>query len=110
MFIDFIVHMRTRGSASGTHQGNGLTLFNNVAGGDKVPRKGGPGVSTADLLVINKVDLAPFVGADMDVMVGDAHNMRSGLPVIVQSLKEDPNAHAVAIWVREELARWVDES
>ena len=47
-----------------------------VAGGDKVPRKGGPGVTTADLLVINKIDLAPLVGADLDVMTSDAHRMR----------------------------------
>jgi urease accessory protein len=71
-----------------------------VAGGDKVPRKGGPGVTTADLLVINKIDLAPFVGADLDVMAGDAHRMRGDLPVISQSLVETPDAPAVAAWVR----------
>lgn len=49
-----------------------------VAGGDKVPRKGGPGVTTADLLVINKTDLAPLVGADLDVMAGDADRVRGG--------------------------------
>ncbi|WP_300015187.1 urease accessory protein UreG [Pseudonocardia sp.] len=70
-----------------------------VAGGDKVPRKGGPGVTTADLLVINKVDLAPLVGADMDVMTGDAHRVRAGLPVVTQSLVDDPAATAVTGWV-----------
>ena len=53
-----------------------------VAGGDKVPRKGGPGVTGADLLVINKTDLAPLVGADLGVMARDAARMRSGGPVV----------------------------
>ncbi|GGM96624.1 urease accessory protein UreG [Lentzea pudingi] len=74
-----------------------------VAGGDKVPRKGGPGVTTADLLVINKIDLAPFVGADMDVMISDAHRMRGELPVIAQSLVETPDAPEVAKWVLAQL-------
>ena len=71
-----------------------------VAGGDKVPRKGGPGVTTADLLVINKIDIAHLVGADMAVMTSDAHRMRGDLPVITQSLVETPNAPEVAAWVR----------
>ncbi|NUT92220.1 MAG: urease accessory protein UreG [Saccharothrix sp.] len=74
-----------------------------VAGGDKVPRKGGPGVTTADLLVINKTDLAPMVGADLVVMTADAHRMRGELPVISQSLVETPDAPAVAEWVRAQL-------
>jgi urease accessory protein len=71
-----------------------------VAGGDKVPRKGGPGVTTADLLVINKTDLAPLVGADLTVMAGDAHRVRAGLPVVQQSLVDTPDAPEVADWVR----------
>ncbi|WP_370944894.1 urease accessory protein UreG [Amycolatopsis sp. cg5] len=71
-----------------------------VAGGDKVPRKGGPGVTTADLLVINKIDIAHLVGADMTVMTSDAHRMRGELPVITQSLVDTPNAPDVANWVR----------
>ncbi|WP_439423211.1 urease accessory protein UreG [Saccharothrix sp. HUAS TT10] len=74
-----------------------------VAGGDKVPRKGGPGVTTADLLVINKTDLAPMVGADLGVMTADAHRMRGELPVISQSLVDTPGAPAVAEWVRAQL-------
>jgi urease accessory protein len=74
-----------------------------VAGGDKVPRKGGPGVTTADLLVINKTDLAPLVGADLAVMAGDAHRVRRGLPVIQQSLVATPDAPEVADWVRKQL-------
>lgn len=74
-----------------------------VAGGDKVPRKGGPGVTTADLLVINKIDLAPLVGADLDVMASDAARMRGSLPVIAQSLTQTPDAPAVAGWIRAQL-------
>jgi urease accessory protein len=75
-----------------------------VAGGDKVPRKGGPGVTTADLLVINKEDLAPLVGADMAVMTADAHRVRGDLPVVVQSLVVDPGATQVTEWVLAQVA------
>jgi urease accessory protein len=74
-----------------------------VSGGDKVPRKGGPGVTTADLLVINKTDLAPLVGASLDVMDRDATAVRHGRPVVFTSLREDPGASVVATWVRETL-------
>lgn len=75
-----------------------------VAGGDKVPRKGGPGVRTSDLLVINKTDLAPFVGADLDVMARDAKLQRGEGPTVFVSLREDPSAATVARWVRMCLA------
>ena len=75
-----------------------------VAGGDKVPRKGGPGVTRADLLVINKTDLAPLVGADLDVMARDAAEKRGELSVLFTSLTNDPAAGTVAAWVRERLA------
>jgi urease accessory protein len=70
-----------------------------VAGGDKVPRKGGPGVTGADLLVINKTDLAAMVGADLTVMANDAHRVRGAGPVVLQSLREDPQASQVVDWV-----------
>jgi urease accessory protein len=76
-----------------------------VAGGDKVPRKGGPGITTADLLVVNKTDLAPHVGADLGVMSRDAEAARRGRPVCFTSLAEDPLATDVAGWVREQLAQ-----
>jgi urease accessory protein len=75
-----------------------------VAGGDKVPRKGGPGVTNADLLVINKTDLAPLVGADLDVMARDAAAKRGERPVVLCSLVDDPGATEVAQWVRERMA------
>ena len=74
-----------------------------VAGGDKVPRKGGPGVTFSDLLVVNKTDLAPLVGADLDVMRRDAEKVRDGRPTVLISLTEDPAATAVLGWVREQL-------
>ena len=71
-----------------------------VAGGDKVPRKGGPGVSRSDLLVINKTDLAPLVGADLDVMRRDAEAARGGRLTLFTSLASEPGAAQVAEWVR----------
>jgi urease accessory protein len=71
-----------------------------VAGGDKVPRKGGPGVTRSDLLVINKVDLAPLVGADLEVMRRDAATARGSRPTLFTSLTRDPAATEVAAWVR----------
>jgi urease accessory protein len=77
-----------------------------VAGGDKVPRKGGPGVTTADLLVINKTDLAPLVGADLAVMDRDARARRGDLPICFTSLVDVDGVTAVRAWVMDELARW----
>ena len=74
-----------------------------VAGGDKVPRKGGPGVTYADLLVVNKTDLAPLVGADLDVMRRDAAAARGDRPTVLISLTEDPRPRPVLAWVREQL-------
>ena len=77
-----------------------------VAGGDDIPRKGGPGIEWADLLVINKRDLAPYVGADLAQMGRDAVERRERRPVALLSLVEDPRATPVADWVSEQLARW----
>ncbi|MGV9802228.1 urease accessory protein UreG [Mycobacterium sp. NPDC003449] len=74
-----------------------------VAGGDKVPRKGGPGVTYSDLLVVNKTDLAPLVGADLDVMRRDAAEVRQDRPTALISLTEDPAAGPVLGWVRAQL-------
>ncbi|WP_072620999.1 urease accessory protein UreG [Spirulina major] len=65
-----------------------LTIYViDVAAGDKIPRKGGPGITKSDLLVINKIDLAPYVGADLAVMDRDAKKMRSDRPFIFTNLK-----------------------
>lgn len=70
-----------------------------VAGGDKVPRKGGPGITRSDLLVINKTDLAPLVGADLEVMRTDAARVRGDRPTLFTSLARDPLATDVAAFV-----------
>ncbi|MEU2790005.1 urease accessory protein UreG [Streptomyces sp. NPDC007100] len=77
-----------------------------VAGGDDIPRKGGPGVTTADLLVINKTDLAPYVGVDLEGMARDAKAQRGDLPVVFTSLKAENGVRPVSDWVRERLADW----
>ncbi|MFG1943685.1 urease accessory protein UreG [Nonomuraea sp. NPDC048826] len=77
-----------------------------VSGGDKVPRKGGPGVTTADLLVVNKTDLAPMVGADLDVMARDAAAVRDGRPVLFTSIRQEPAVAQVAGWVTDQVKSW----
>ncbi|MGD9619432.1 MAG: urease accessory protein UreG [Mycolicibacterium sp.] len=74
-----------------------------VAGGDKVPRKGGPGVTYSDLLVVNKTDLAPLVGADLEVMRRDSASVRGPRPTVLISLSTDPAATPVLAWVRGQL-------
>ena len=59
-----------------------------VAEGEKIPRKGGPGITKSDLLVINKIDLAPYVGADLSVMEADTQRMRPERPYVFTNLKE----------------------
>ncbi|MFG2294301.1 urease accessory protein UreG [Streptomyces sp. NPDC048603] len=78
-----------------------------VAGGDDIPRKGGPGVTTADLLIVNKTDLAPHVGSDLDRMARDAAAQRADLPVVFQSLRGPEGVAPVARWVREQVGAWV---
>jgi len=70
-----------------------------VAGGDKVPRKGGPGVTRSELLVVNKVDLAPMVGADLSVMEGDARRLRGRAPVVMASVAHGDGMEEVESWV-----------
>jgi urease accessory protein len=74
-----------------------------VAGGDKVPRKGGPGVTRSDLLVINKIDLAPYVGADLDVMQIDASAIRGGKPIVFTNLKTGEGLDQVISWIQHDV-------
>jgi urease accessory protein len=74
-----------------------------VSGGDKIPRKGGPGVTRSSLLVINKVDLAPLVGADLSVMERDAERMRKGKPSIFTNLKSGMGLETVVGWIKEDV-------
>jgi urease accessory protein len=74
-----------------------------VSGGDKIPRKGGPGITRSDLLVINKVDLAPFVGASLEVMERDARRLRGTRPFIFTNLKNDTGLEEVIAWLEKEI-------
>ena len=75
-----------------------------VAGGDKIPRKGGPGITRSDLLVINKVDLAPHVGASLEVMERDSLRMRGDGPFIFTNLKDGTGVANVIIWLEDKLS------
>ncbi|WJY41571.1 urease accessory protein UreG [Streptomyces sp. P9-2B-2] len=77
-----------------------------VAGGDDIPRKGGPGVTTSDLLVINKTDLAPYVGSDLEAMARDAKAQRGELPVAFTALKSENGVAPVVDWLQRQLAAW----
>jgi urease accessory protein len=74
-----------------------------VAEGDKIPRKGGPGIMRSDLLLINKIDLAPYVGADLGVMERDAKRMRGGRPFVFTNLREGVGVDVVVSWIRRDL-------
>jgi urease accessory protein len=79
-----------------------LTIYViDVSGGEKIPRKGGPGVTRSDLLVINKIDLAPYVGASLDVMARDAKAMRKDRPFVFANMKTGEGVAAVIAFVRE---------
>ncbi|MCX4198152.1 urease accessory protein UreG, partial [Methylobacterium organophilum] len=79
-----------------------ITLYViDVAGGEKIPRKGGPGITRSDLLIVNKTDLAPLVGADLSVMESDTQRMRGTRPYVFASLREGTGADAVARFVEE---------
>jgi urease accessory protein len=80
-----------------------------VAGGDKIPRKGGPGITRSDLLVINKIDLAPYVGASLEVMERDARRMRGPRPFLFTDLKSGDGAQGVVGWLEEQLKTPPDE-
>ena len=79
-----------------------LTIYViDVAEGEKIPRKGGPGITRSDLLVINKIDLAPLVGADLDVMESDTQRMRHQRPFVFTSLRNDEGVERIAEFVIE---------
>src|SRR5450432_3079434 len=76
-----------------------------VAGGDKIPRKGGPGIMRSDLLVINKIDLAPYVGASLEVMDRDTRSGRGDRPFVFTNLKDDTGLPAVLAWLNGEMTK-----
>jgi urease accessory protein len=75
-----------------------------VAGGDKIPRKGGPGIIRSDLLVVNKIDLAPYVGASLDVMDRDARKMRGDRPFLFTNLRAGVGVPELTAWVQQEMS------
>ena len=80
-----------------------LTIYViDVAGGEKIPRKGGPGITRSDLLVINKTDLAPHVGANLEVMRADAARMRGERPFVFASLRHGKGVDAIVDFIRHE--------
>jgi urease accessory protein len=80
-----------------------LTLYViDVAGGEKIPRKGGPGITRSDLLIINKTDLAPHVGADLSVMASDARRQRGERPFVFTNLRTGEGVQEVVAFIREQ--------
>src|SRR5690606_8171903 len=80
-----------------------LTLYViDVSAGDKIPRKGGPGITKSDLLIINKIDLAPFVGADLDVMDRDAKKMRGDKPFVFTNLKDGTGVSDIVGFIKKQ--------
>ena len=88
-----------------------LTIFViDVAEGDKIPRKGGPGITRSDLLVINKIDLAPYVNADLNIMERDSRRMRNGNPFVFTNLMSFQGLDSVIAWIRKyALLETIDE-
>ena len=72
-----------------------------VAEGDKIPRKGGPGITRSDILVINKIDLAPYVGASLEVMERDSKKMRGDRPFQFTNIRGDENVDKVVEWIKK---------
>ena len=80
-----------------------LTIYViDVAGGEKIPRKGGPGITRSDLLVINKIDLAPYVGASLEVMDRDARKMRGERPFVFSNIKQGQGLEAIERFIVEQ--------
>lgn len=71
-----------------------------VSGGDKIPRKGGPGITRSDLLVINKIDLAPYVGASLEVMNRDAKKIRNNRPFIFTNIRQQEGVDEIINWIK----------
>ena len=79
-----------------------ITIFViDVAAGEKIPRKGGPAITRSDLLLINKMDLAPYVGADLGIMESDARAMRKGAPFLFSNLKTGEGLEEIVGWIKK---------
>ena len=80
---------------------NNFATANDVAAGDKIPRKNGPGITQSDILVINKMDLAPYVGADLSVMDSDSRMMRGDMPFVFTNCKTGEGIDRLVDLIRE---------
>jgi urease accessory protein len=79
-----------------------LTIYViDVAGGEKIPRKGGPGITRSDLLVVNKIDLAPYVGADLAIMEEDTKRMRGQRPYVFSNIRDGVGVAAIAQFIEK---------
>jgi urease accessory protein len=79
-----------------------LTIYViDVAGGEKIPRKGGPGITRSDLLVVNKIDLAPYVGADLAIMEEDTKRMRGQRPYVFSNIRDGVGVEAIAQFIEK---------
>lgn len=79
-----------------------LTIYViDVAGGEKIPRKGGPGITRSDLLVVNKIDLAPYVGADLTIMEEDTKRMRGQRPYVFSNIREGVGVDVIAKFIEQ---------
>ena len=74
-----------------------------VSEGDKIPRKGGPGITRSDLLVINKIDLAPYVGASLEVMERDSKKMRGNRPFVFTNIRSGENVDTIVDWIKHDV-------
>ena len=72
-----------------------------MAEGDKIPRKGGPGITRSDLLVINKIDLAPYVGASLEIMERDSKKMRGDRPFLFTNIRTGEHVDQVVEWIKK---------
>ncbi|MEO0562027.1 MAG: GTP-binding protein, partial [Chloroflexota bacterium] len=75
-----------------------------VAAGEEIPRKGGPGIMNSDLLIINKIDLAPHVGASLEVMANDSRTMRKERPFLMTDLRNGIRVNDLAVWIASQVA------
>src|SRR5712664_1410676 len=100
---DRIIGVQTGGCPHTAIREDASIYVIDVSGGDKIPRKGGPGVTRSDLLVINKIDLAPHVGASLDVMARDSKTMRGEKPFVFTNLKSGTGLQDVVGWIQRDL-------
>ena len=99
--IERIIGVETGGCPHTAIRVDATIFVIDVAEGDKIPRKGGPGITRSDLLIINKIDLAPYVGASLDVMERDSKKMRGDRPFLFTNIRSGENVDQVIAWIKK---------